>query len=76
VVTQPVSGAWILPPTAATTFIEREVEVVDAPAAPPGAAAPQQWWYWCNSARGYYPYVNSCPEPWQRVEPQTPAGPQ
>jgi hypothetical protein len=49
---------------------------VNVPAAPPAATAPQQWWYWCNSARGYYPYVNSCPEPWQRVEPQTPAGAQ
>ena len=30
----------------------------------------QQWWYWCVSARSYYPYVSSCAEGWQRVPPQ------
>jgi hypothetical protein len=38
-----------------------------------GEAAPapsQQWWYWCAPRAGYYPYVQSCPEPWQRVPPQ------
>lgn len=39
-----------------------------------GGAVPSngggQWWYWCASARGYYPYVNSCTEGWQRVPPQ------
>lgn len=72
-----VTGAWVLPPSA-TVYIERSAEVADgtAPAAPaaPVAPAAQQWWYWCNSARAYYPYVNSCPEPWQRVEPQVPPG--
>ncbi|MGH6611143.1 MAG: hypothetical protein ACRECQ_12890 [Burkholderiaceae bacterium] len=29
-----------------------------------------QWWYWCASSRGYYPYVASCAEGWQRVTPQ------
>ena len=46
---------------------------------PPLQSAPvdanvQQWWYWCASSRGYYPYVGSCAEGWQRVTPQpTPA---
>ncbi len=30
----------------------------------------QQWWYWCASAKGYYPYVSTCSEGWQRVAPQ------
>ena len=30
----------------------------------------QQWWYWCASSRGYYPYVSNCAEGWQRVAPQ------
>jgi hypothetical protein len=38
-----------------------------------GAAAPSgsgQWWYWCASAKQYYPYVSTCSEGWQRVPPQ------
>lgn len=30
----------------------------------------QQWWYWCASSHGYYPYVSTCAEGWQRVAPQ------
>jgi hypothetical protein len=30
------------------------------------------WWYYCESAKGYYPYVKRCPTGWQRVSP-TPA---
>lgn len=46
---------------------------------PPVQAAPvdanaQQWWYWCASSRGYYPYVSSCVEGWQRVAPQPTPG--
>ncbi len=28
------------------------------------------WWYWCDSARGYYPYVKECPSGWRRVPAQ------
>ena len=50
------------------------VENDPAPATPAPATntnpnAPQ-WWYWCASSRGYYPYVASCAEGWQRVAPQ------
>ncbi len=31
-------------------------------------------WFYCDSAKGYYPYVKSCPEPWHTV-PSTPNGP-
>ena len=27
------------------------------------------WWYYCDSSRGYYPYVKECPSGWQRVPP-------
>ncbi len=37
----------------------------------PGNAA--GYWYYCESARGYYPYVPQCPEPWRPV-PATPPG--
>jgi hypothetical protein len=38
----------------------------------PGYAAPQQYWYFCPSANGYYPYVKECPGGWQQVMPQPP----
>lgn len=53
-------------------------EVVDAPpSAPAAAAAPQPpagSWYYCESAKSYYPYVNQCPEGWKTV-PATPPAP-
>jgi len=30
-------------------------------------------WYYCENAKGYYPYVRECPSGWQAV-PQTPPG--
>ncbi|MBU6995549.1 hypothetical protein [Ferrovum myxofaciens] len=39
---------------------------------PPGGATHD--WFYCDSAKGYYPYVESCPEPWHAV-PSTPNGP-
>jgi hypothetical protein len=29
----------------------------------------QGWWYYCGSAKGYYPYVKECPGGWQKVPP-------
>ena len=59
----------VMVPSEPRVFVER-----DAPVAP--AAQPQQWWYWCQSAQGYYPYVSACSEGWRRVEPQVPQGQQ
>jgi hypothetical protein len=41
-----------------------------APTAPPPAAN----WYYCDSARGYYPNVRQCPEGWRMI-PAVPPGP-
>jgi hypothetical protein len=43
--------------------------------APPDAAAPTQWWYFCSNANAYYPYVRECPGGWQRVSPHPPSAP-
>jgi TPR repeat protein len=32
------------------------------------ASAPRSWYY-CEPARAYYPYVQTCPVPWREVEP-------
>jgi len=39
--------------------------------APPAQASGS--WFYCDSAKGYYPYVAQCPEPWRRVS-ATPPG--
>ena len=44
--------------------------------APPPQVAPAQpivpTWYYCNSSKGYYPYVANCPEGWRPVAAQPP----
>ena len=52
--------------------------VVVEPSAPPAAMVqpnppPVSNWYYCDSAKGYYPYVKDCPEGWRTV-PATPPG--
>jgi hypothetical protein len=49
-------------------YVERSDEQ-GAPAAPTESAA----WYYCPDSQAYYPYVKSCPSPWQRVAPQPPS---
>jgi hypothetical protein len=34
---------------------------------PPVYVQPSGYWYYCPSARAYYPYVAACPEPWVPV---------
>jgi hypothetical protein len=34
------------------------------------APAPPTYWYYCQSAGGYYPTVPACPEPWVQVPAQ------
>jgi hypothetical protein len=36
---------------------------------PPGAQA-EQYWYYCQNAQAYYPYVKECPGGWMQVVPQ------
>lgn len=72
-------GYWGPPAVVYAPTPEPRVWVENDPApttptpAPSSSTDPnaQQWWYWCVSSRGYYPYVNSCAEGWQRVAPQT-----
>ena len=48
------------------------IEPAPAGATPPAQSVPN--WYYCESARGYYPTVRQCPEAW-RLVPATPPGP-
>jgi hypothetical protein len=38
--------------------------------APAPAPTAEQFWYYCQSAGGYYPTVSSCPEAWVKVAPR------
>ena len=38
-----------------------------APAAPAAPTAPTGYWYYCPSAKAYYPSAPSCPEEWVKV---------
>jgi hypothetical protein len=49
------------------------VIVQPAPAKAPPPPPPQNWYY-CESAKGYYPYVPACPGGWRAV-PATPGTP-
>ncbi|OGA43930.1 MAG: hypothetical protein A3G24_24095 [Betaproteobacteria bacterium RIFCSPLOWO2_12_FULL_62_13] len=65
---------WYAPPSYPATVV--------VPASPPvyieqGQAAPaaqdaQAYWYYCPDSKSYYPYVDRCAGPWQRVAPQPP----
>ena len=45
------------------------IERAPAQAAPP---APEPFWYYCPDSKTYYPYVQQCAVPWQRVSPHPP----
>jgi len=50
-------------------YVPLQTVVVQSPQ--PLAPQPQQYWYYCDSAGGYYPYVATCPSGWRAV-PATP----
>lgn len=69
---------WYYPPPPYAVYAPPPVIVQEAPPvyiqqpppAPVPSAAAEQFWYYCPSAKGYYPTVSSCPEAWLRVAPQ------
>jgi hypothetical protein len=60
---------WYPPPYyyAPPPVIVQEPPVYVQQPTPPPAPAPPAEWYYCASAKGYYPTVPSCPEPWVKV---------
>jgi len=51
---------------APTTYVQQNT------VAPAPAPQPSNDWYYCRNPAGYYPYVQSCPNGWQRVPAQPP----
>jgi hypothetical protein len=58
VVVQP-SPPVVIQPSAPPTYVQ-----------PPAKAPSESSWYYCESSKGYYPYVKQCPGGWKRVAPQ------
>jgi hypothetical protein len=58
----PYPPAVVVRPQAPTVYIEQ-----GQPAQQSGA-----FWYYCPDSQTYYPYVDRCAVPWQRVVPQPP----
>lgn len=55
----------IVEPAAPIVYIEKgQVQA-------PGYQA-SNYWYYCHSPDGYYPYIKECPDGWERVTPQPP----
>jgi outer membrane protein OmpA-like peptidoglycan-associated protein len=63
----PGYGYYYYPPPA-QVYAAPEETVVEQPA--------PAYWYYCGSARNYFPYVQSCPEGWQAVPAQAAPAPQ
>lgn len=74
-------GGWfyypqpVYPYPAPYNYVPLQTVVVQPPAPEPLAPQPQQYWYYCDSARGYYPYVASCPSGWRAVPATPPSAP-
>jgi hypothetical protein len=56
----------IVTPPAPPVYIEQP------PAPPAGVPLEPGYWYYCEEAKAYYPYVKQCPGGWQRVAPRPP----
>lgn len=69
----PLWPAWYYPPP---YYYSPPVVAVPAPQPPvyveqgPAPSSTQNYWYYCNSPEGYYPYVKDCPGGWLKVLPQ------
>jgi hypothetical protein len=77
-----VAGIWYFYPAPVYPYpnpyippvvIEQQPPVVIQPAPSATVPPPQssQYWFYCEPAQAYYPYVSSCPSGWKKV-PATP----
>lgn len=62
---------WWGPPYPAYPYPPAGRTVVVQPPAPTYVQQEPQYWYYCRSPEGYYPYVESCPGGWLTVVPPT-----
>ena len=77
VMINPYWGPWYYPPpfyypNYPPVIIERPDPPVYIEQAQPADTANAQtnYWYYCQTANGYYPYVKECPGGWLKVSPR------
>jgi hypothetical protein len=68
-ITSGVAAVVTAPFTYAAPYPAAPVYAPPVHAAPPPPPAPS-YWYYCPSARAYYPYVRACPDGWLTVVPR------
>ena len=71
---QAPGGFEVAAPPAVASAPPATASAPAAPAAPPPVAPASGSWYYCDSAKGYYPYVSQCPEGWKSVPAAPPPG--
>jgi hypothetical protein len=65
-----VAGAWYFYPQPVYPYPDPytpPVVVVPSEVPVEPAVPPVQYWYYCDAARAYYPYVANCPDGWRPV---------
>ena len=71
---QQPTGYEVVAPPAVAAAQPAPVAAPQPPAVTPGAQASGVWYY-CESSKGYYPYVNQCAEGWKTVPASPPPAP-
>jgi hypothetical protein len=69
----PPAVVYTLPPVVvqeAPVYVQQAPPAQAAPLPPAPAPSAELYWYYCQSAGGYYPTVASCPEAWVKVPPR------
>ena len=59
-------------PPAAGRFVPPAVYIERKDTAQPATESQANYWHYCRSAEGYYPYVKECPDGWEQVAPTPP----
>ncbi len=60
----------VVPASPPPVYVEQYTAPVMAAPAPAPVQPEQNYWYYCQASKAYYPYVKECPTGWQRVLPQ------
>jgi len=66
---EPVPYYYVPPPVVVAPPPAVYVERGDDGARGMPSQGQEGWWYYCEQAGGYYPYVKTCPAGWRRVPP-------
>jgi len=65
----------VYPPAAAAPPVAPAPPAAQPPVAQGTPSGPPRLWYYCDSAKSYYPYVPTCPSGWRPVPANPPGTP-